>query len=164
MHARKNQVRSGSKYVILLACSENGTLCVIMLLKLLLSLVPLCLSTLPGVGRVIGETKANLRTFMSLFLSLVIRCEPVSGGVLWHIAEAICQHIWSRYWNFSWLTGDFWAAIARKYAWLQLCAHVCNLLSMSCFYSKLVKCQSEAVSSSFRLIFQPDRAWLHKYP
>ena len=95
MHARKNQVRSGSKYVILLACSENGTLCVIMLLKLLLSLVPLCLSTLPGVGRVIGETKANLRTFMSLFLSLVIRCEPVSGGVLWHIAEAICQHIWS---------------------------------------------------------------------
>ena len=102
MHARKNQVRSGSKYVILLACSENGTLCVIMLLKLLLSLVPLCLSTLPGVGRVIGETKANLRTFMSLFLSLVIRCEPVSGGVLWHIAEAICQHIWSWYWNFSW--------------------------------------------------------------
>ena len=67
MHARKNQVRSGSKYVILLAWSENGTLCVIMLLKLLLSLVPLCLSTLPGVGRVIGETKANSQTFMSLF-------------------------------------------------------------------------------------------------
>ena len=25
---------------------------------------------------------------MSLFLSLFIRCEPVSGGVLWHIAES----------------------------------------------------------------------------
>ena len=50
----------------------------------------------------------------------------------------------------EWLSGQS--------AWLQLCAHVCNLLSMSCFYSKLVKCQSKAVSSSFRLIFQPDHA------
>ena len=53
----------------------------------------------------------------------------------------------------EWLTGQS--------AWLQLCAHVCNFLSMSCFYSKLVKslkCQSKAVSSLFRLIFQPDHA------
>ena len=81
------------------------------------------------------------------------------NNVLWHIAERICQRIWVDIEiSHGMLTGDFWAAIARKSAWLQLCAHVCNLLSMSCFYSKLVKCQSEAVSSSFRLIFQPDHA------